>query len=149
MSIVAFPPNRYTPLGIPKITAFWAQPTKTDAALRKVSPKSSLFETSNEAFERRLSTTPATVVRRRVRRIEVTDWTVEIGKNAYPVRNWNQQGFLSTPCELVHEVGDLLDIRFSALFRGGGIEDEHRARVVRIDRKRRELAAVFIAEDEA
>ena len=103
------------------------------------------FQFSNEAFERRFSTTPATVGRRRVRRIKVTDWTVEIGKKAYPVKNWNQLGFLSTPCELVHEVGDLLDIRFSALFRGGGIEDEHRARVVRVDRKRRELVAVFVA----
>ncbi len=118
------------------------------AKLGRLFAKSGPFETSKEARERRLSTTPATFRRRRAPRIEVTDWTVEIGKKAYPVKNWNQQGFLATPCEPVHEVGDLLDIRFCALLSGGGIEDKHRARVVRVDRKRRELAAVFIAEDE-
>ncbi len=63
------------------------------------------------------------------------------------MKNWNQQGFLATPCKLVREVGDLLDIHFSTPLSGGGIETKRRARVVRVDRNRRDLAAVFVAED--
>jgi hypothetical protein len=119
------------------------------AKLGRLFAKPELFETDKEALKRRLFETPATFGRRRAPRTEVAGWAVEIGKKAYPVKNWNQQGFLATSCRLKRAIGERLQIHFSIPLEGGGIETMRSAVVVRVDPKRRELAAIFSDQDEA
>ena len=121
------------------------------AILGRLFAKPELFEADEEALKRRLfqTFTLAKFGRRHAPRTEVTGWTVQIGKRAYPVKDWSQHGFLATSCRLKRKVGDRLDIHFSMPVEGGGIETMRRAIVVRVDPKRRELAAVFATQDEA
>ena len=87
--------------------------------------------------------------RRRGLREEVDDGSVEIDGRTYPVKNWSARGFMAKPCDVDCNIADELDVEFALRFAGQKIEFSCRAIVVRIDKKRQELAATYVMLDDA
>jgi hypothetical protein len=81
--------------------------------------------------------------KRNMPRQAVEDWTVEINGNLYPLKNWNSFGFLATSCRLDCQPGDILDIDFTVRYPDGRYETKLKAKVIRVDLERQELAGVF------
>ena len=82
--------------------------------------------------------------RRREPREEVDDGSVEIDGHAYPIKNWSTRGFMAKPCDVDCNIADQLDIKIAVRFASEEIEFRSHAIVVRIDKKRRELAAAYV-----
>ena len=85
---------------------------------------------------------------RREPREEVDDGSVEIDGHTYPVTNWSARGFMAKPCDVDCNIADELDVEFALRFANEKIEFGCRAIVVRIDKKRQELAAAYVMLDE-
>ncbi len=81
---------------------------------------------------------------RREPREEVDDGSVEIDGHTYPVKNWSARGFMAKPCDVDCSVADQLDVTFSIRIARETIEFSCRTIVVRVDKKRQELAAAFV-----
>lgn len=77
-------------------------------------------------------------------RIDVDRATVSIGADSHPLRNWSERGFLAGSYQGGHQVGDEIDIVFRVPFVGIVREFAGRARVVRVDEKRQEIAGILI-----
>ena len=86
---------------------------------------------------------------RREPREEVDDGSVEIDGRTYSVKNWSAHGFMATPCDVDCNIADQLDVKIAIRFASEKIEFGCRAIVVRIDKKRQELAAALVMLDDA
>ncbi len=82
--------------------------------------------------------------RRRGLREEVDDGSVKIDGHTYPVKNWSTRGFMAKPCDVDCNIADQLDVKITIRFARETIEFGCRTIVVRIDKKRQELAAAFV-----
>ena len=87
--------------------------------------------------------------RRREPREDVDDGSVEIDGHAYPVKNWSARGFMAKPCDVDYNIADQLDVKIAIRFPIEKIEFGCRAIVVRIDKKRQELAAAYVTLNDA
>ena len=87
--------------------------------------------------------------RRRERREEVDNGWVEIDGRTYPVKNWSAHGFMVRPCDVDCNVADKLDVKIVIRFAIEKIEFSCSAIVVRIDKKRQELAAAYVVLNDA
>jgi hypothetical protein len=109
-----------------------------------------MFATTTEfafpptAARRLLADPPKSPYTRQAPRRAVMGWKVRINGEAYPVKDWNEHGFLANDCLLDCKAGDRLDIEFSVPAAGGGFESNLHAVVVRVDSDSRELAGVFV-----
>ena len=87
--------------------------------------------------------------RRRDPREEVDDGSVEIGGRTYPVKNWSVHGFMAKPCDVKCNIADQLDVKITIRFAIEKIEFSCCVVVVRVDEKRQELAAAYVALSDA
>jgi hypothetical protein len=82
--------------------------------------------------------------RRRAPRYAEKRATANIEGVSYPVRNWNHLGFLVAPYVGDQKVGFRIKVRMVIPLGGRPIGISADARVVRIDKRRQELAGEFI-----
>lgn len=82
--------------------------------------------------------------RRRAARFAEKLATANIEGVSYPLRNWNHLGFMVAPYAGGEKVGFRIKVRMVVPFGGRPVGISADARVVRIDKRRRELAAEFI-----
>ncbi len=87
--------------------------------------------------------------RRRDPREDVDDGSVEIHGQIFPVKNWSAHGFMAKPCDVGCNIADELDVKIVMRFASEVIEFNCQAIVVRIDKKRLELAAALVKLDDA
>ena len=87
--------------------------------------------------------------RRREPREEVDDGWVEIDGRTYPVKNWSAHGFMTKPCDVDCNIADQLDVKIVIRFAIEKFEFGCPAIVIRMDKKRRELAAAYVALGDA
>ena len=85
--------------------------------------------------------------RRREVREDVKFGTVEINGRSYPIRNWSSTGFLAQPCDFKCSEGDSVDIRFHVEIPGKTFRFDCKAILVRVDKKKQEVAGVFTMLD--
>ncbi len=78
----------------------------------------------------------------------VEDGEVEIYGQVYRVHDWSSRAFMAKPCDADCKITNRIDIKFSARFSDERIEFASRAVVIRIDKERQELAALFAMLDE-
>ena len=81
--------------------------------------------------------------KRRQPREEVSDGTVRIYGNTYPVKNWNSTGFLAGSCDLDFKEGHEVNIDFSIALADTRLEFSCQALVVKTNRDTQELSAMF------
>jgi hypothetical protein len=85
--------------------------------------------------------------RRRAPRLAEKWATANIEGVSYPLRNWNQFGFLVAPYLGAQKIGFRIRVRIVIPFEGQPVGISTDAKIVRIDRRRQELAAEFIDLD--
>ncbi len=85
--------------------------------------------------------------RRLERREDVSGATVRIWGETYMVKNWSHSGFLVSPCTLDRHEGDEVEIEFSVPLGERVLEFTCRALVVKVDKEKQELAAMFVMMD--
>ncbi len=81
-------------------------------------------------------------------REETAEAVVEIWGDTYPVKNWSNSGFLAASCTLDRKEGDEVEIDFSVPLRYRRLEFNCRALVVKVDKDKQELAAMFVMIDD-
>ena len=86
---------------------------------------------------------------RREPRYQVTDGTVQIHGETYPVNNWSSRGFLASSCTADCKVTERVEIKFSVPLADRRLEFGCLAIVLRIDKDKQELAGIFAKLDEA
>ncbi len=89
-----------------------------------------------------------TAERRRWSREDVVGGTVEILGGVYPVENWSARSFLASPCGVERKVGERVDVALSIPLGEEKLEFECLAGVIRVDREREQVAAVFLDLDD-
>ena len=87
--------------------------------------------------------------KRREPRYEVTDGTVQIHGETYPVNNWSSRGFLASSYAADCKVTERVGINFSVPLADRRLEFSCRAIVLRIDKDKQELVGIFAMLDEA
>lgn len=85
--------------------------------------------------------------RRRAPRLPERLATANIEGISYPLRNWNQLGFMVAPYVGDQKTGFRIKVRLVIPFDGRPVGVSAEAKIVRIDRRRQELAAEFIDLD--
>lgn len=85
--------------------------------------------------------------RRRAPRLPERLATANIEGISYPVRNWNQFGFMVAPYVGDQKIGFRIKVRLVIPFDGRPVGVSVDAKIVRLDRRRQELAAEFIDVD--
>jgi hypothetical protein len=85
--------------------------------------------------------------RRRAPRLPERRATANIEGVSYPLRNWNQFGFMVSPYLGEQKIGFRIKVRVVIPFEGQPVGISADAKIVRIDRRRQELAAEFIDLD--
>ena len=82
--------------------------------------------------------------RRSEPRLPVEHGTVVIGDQTYPLKNWSTRGFLASSYTGDHKEGDRISVRFSVLFVERQLEFSGKARVIKVDAERQELAGRLV-----
>ncbi|MEE8246407.1 MAG: hypothetical protein V3S87_03995 [Alphaproteobacteria bacterium] len=85
--------------------------------------------------------------RRREEREELSDGTVSILGDPYPLKNWSSTGFLAGACDLGLEEGQEVSIAVSVPLEGERLEFRCQALVVEANAESRELSAMFVMLD--
>lgn len=85
--------------------------------------------------------------RRRALRLPERLATVNIEGISYPLRNWNQFGFMVAPYVGNQKIGFRIKVRMVIPFDGRPVGISADAKIVRLDTRRQELAAEFIDVD--
>lgn len=85
--------------------------------------------------------------RRREEREELSDGTVSILGDPYPLKNWSSTGFLAGACDLGLEEGQEVSIAVSVPLEGARLEFRCQALVVEANAEARELSAMFMMLD--
>ena len=100
-------------------------------------------------FLKRFKKSPQGQEKRRDPRENVEDGEVEINGRTYPLCEWSRRAFMAKPCDIDCNTTDRIEIEFRVRYPDKRIEFSSRAIVVRIDKERQELAAIFVMLDEA
>lgn len=87
--------------------------------------------------------------KRREPREEVTDGTVRISGETWPLKDWSRTGFLAKPCTAEFKIDDELDITLSVPIPRGRLEFSCPAVIVRVDRDKQEVAGTYSEVDAA
>ncbi len=87
--------------------------------------------------------------RHREPREKVEDGEVEINGQTYRLSDWTTRAFMAKPCDVDCNITDRVEIQFRVRYPDKRIEFTSRAVVVRIDKERHELAALFAMLDDA
>ncbi len=85
--------------------------------------------------------------RRREEREEVSEGTVSIFGDPYPLKNWSATGFLAGACDLGLEEGKEVSIAMSVPLDDERLEFRCQALVVEVNAEARELSAMFMMLD--
>ncbi len=87
--------------------------------------------------------------RRREPREEVTDGTVRMSGETWPLKDWSRNGFLAKPCTAEFKIDDELDISISVPIPSRRLEFSCPAVLVRVDRGNQEVAGTYSEADAA
>ncbi len=98
-------------------------------------------------FMKKLFAGSAEEERRREEREEVSEGTVSILGDPYPLKNWSSTGFLAGACDLGLEEGKEVSIAMSVPLEGERFEFRCQALVVEANAEARELSAMFMMLD--
>ncbi len=85
--------------------------------------------------------------KRREPREVVTDGTIRISGETYPLRDWSRNGFQAMPCTAEVEPDDEVEITVLVPLPGGRLEFNCAAVVVRVNKEQEEVAGTFVEVD--
>jgi hypothetical protein len=85
--------------------------------------------------------------KRREPREVVTNGTIRISGETYPLRDWSRNGFLAMPCTAGVEPDDEVEITVLVPLSGGNLEFSCSAVVARVNKEQEEVGGTFVEVD--